>query len=58
VAEVQELRLVLTVSDFAEALELCQDALGLTQLADWSEGEAKIVLLDSGRGSAGASPLP
>ena len=46
---VRELRLVLTVSDFDQALRLYRDALGLEELEDWSEGEAKIVLLDAGR---------
>jgi catechol 2,3-dioxygenase-like lactoylglutathione lyase family enzyme len=47
--DVQELRLVLTVSDFEAARALYRDALGLTELEDWSEGDAKIVLLDAGR---------
>jgi lactoylglutathione lyase len=46
---VQELRLVLTVSDFEGAVALYRDALGLAELADWSEGDAKIVVLDAGR---------
>jgi methylmalonyl-CoA/ethylmalonyl-CoA epimerase len=48
-SEVQELRLVLTVPDFEAAVALFRDALGLTELEDWSEGDAKIVLLDAGR---------
>jgi methylmalonyl-CoA/ethylmalonyl-CoA epimerase len=47
--DVQELRLVLTVSDFEAAVALYRDALGLAELADWSEGDAKIVVLDGGR---------
>jgi catechol 2,3-dioxygenase-like lactoylglutathione lyase family enzyme len=47
--DVQELRLVLTVSDFEAAVPLYRDALGLTELADWSDGAAKIVVLDGGR---------
>jgi methylmalonyl-CoA/ethylmalonyl-CoA epimerase len=47
--DVQELRLVLTVSDFEGAVALYRDALGLTQLEDWSAGDAKIVLLEAGR---------
>ena len=46
---VEELRLVLTVSEFEAAVTLYRDALGLTELADWSEGDAKIVVLDAGR---------
>jgi methylmalonyl-CoA/ethylmalonyl-CoA epimerase len=48
-SDVQELRLVLTVSDFEAAVALYRDALGLAELEDWSEGEAKIVVLDAGR---------
>lgn len=46
---VQELRLVLTVSDFEAAVALYRDALGFAELEDWSSGEAKVVLLDGGR---------
>ena len=48
-SDVQELRLVLTVSEFDAAVALYRDALGLAELADWSEGDAKIVVLDAGR---------
>ena len=47
--DVQELRLVLTVTDFDAAVALYRDARGLEQLEDWSEGDAHIVLLDGGR---------
>jgi catechol 2,3-dioxygenase-like lactoylglutathione lyase family enzyme len=47
--DVRELRLVLTVAEFEAAVKLYRDALGLEQLEDWSEGDAKIVLLDGGR---------
>jgi len=47
--DVEELRLVLTVSDFDAAVALYRDGLGLAELEDWSEGEAKIVVLDAGR---------
>jgi len=44
-----ELRLVLTVDDFDEALAFYRDALGLPELAAWeSTGEARIRLLDAG----------
>src|SRR5712691_3484136 len=48
-SDVQELRLVLTVSDFGAAVALYRDALGLAELEDWSEGDTKIVVLDAGR---------
>jgi catechol 2,3-dioxygenase-like lactoylglutathione lyase family enzyme len=45
-----ELRLVLTVDDFDEALAFYRDALGLPELAAWeSTGDARIRLLDAGR---------
>ena len=47
--DVQELRLVLTVSEFEAAVALYRDALGFAELEDWSEGDAKIVVLDAGR---------
>jgi lactoylglutathione lyase len=47
--DVEELRLVLTIADFEAAVALYRDALGLEQLEDWSEGDAKIVVLDAGR---------
>jgi lactoylglutathione lyase len=49
--DVTELRLVLTVSDFAAAVALYRDALGLQDVEAW-EGEgagAQIALLDPGR---------
>ena len=39
-SDVQELRLVLTVSDFEAAVALYRDALGLAELEDWSDGDA------------------
>jgi catechol 2,3-dioxygenase-like lactoylglutathione lyase family enzyme len=45
-----ELRLVLTVDDFDQALAFYRDALGLPELAAWeSSGDARIILLDAGR---------
>jgi lactoylglutathione lyase len=49
IGDVEELRLVLTVSDFEAAVAFYRDALGLEELADWSEGDAKILVLDAGR---------
>ena len=43
------MRVVLTVPDFDEALAFYRDALGLEQLADWSSGDGRVVLLDAGR---------
>jgi methylmalonyl-CoA/ethylmalonyl-CoA epimerase len=44
-----ELRVVLTVPDFDEALGFYRDALGLEQLADWSGDDGRVILLDAGR---------
>ena len=46
-----ELRLVLTVDDFEQALAFYRDALGLTEREAWeAEGaEARIAILDAGR---------
>jgi lactoylglutathione lyase len=48
-ADVQQLRLVLTVPDFAAALRLYRDALGLPVEAVWSSEGGQIVLLAAGR---------
>ncbi len=43
------LRVVLTVPDFDEAVAFYRDALGLEQLADWSGEDGRAILLDAGR---------
>jgi lactoylglutathione lyase len=48
-ADVQELRLVLTVPDFDAALRLYRDALGLEVEAVWSSEGGHVVLLSAGR---------
>jgi catechol 2,3-dioxygenase-like lactoylglutathione lyase family enzyme len=47
-ADVTELRVVLTVADFDEAIRFYRDSLGLEELADWSSEEGRVVLLDGG----------
>ena len=42
------LRVVLTVPDFGEAVAFYRDALGLEQLADWSGDDGRVILLDAG----------
>jgi len=49
VAEVHELRVALTVADLDEALAFYRDALGLEQVADWSSGDGRVVVLTAGR---------
>jgi lactoylglutathione lyase len=44
-----ELRVVLTVRDFDEAVTFYRDALGLEQLADWTSEDGRVILLDAGR---------
>jgi len=48
-ANVTELRVTLTVQDFAQALAFYRDALGLEQLADWSSESGRVVVLGAGR---------
>lgn len=50
-ADVKELRVVLTVPDFEEALRFYRDSLGMTQLEDWSSEHGRVVLLEGGRGT-------
>lgn len=46
--QARELRIVLTVEDHQAALGFYRDALGLSELADWSSEQGKVVLLDGG----------
>ncbi len=46
---VTELRVVLTVPDFEQALAFYRDALGLEQIADWSSDAGRVVALGAGR---------
>jgi catechol 2,3-dioxygenase-like lactoylglutathione lyase family enzyme len=47
--DVRELRVALTVDDYAEALAFYRDALGMPELAVWEAPEGQVVLLDAGR---------
>ena len=47
--DVQEFRITLTVDDFAAAVRLYRDALGLPEVADWSSDQGRVLLLDAGR---------
>lgn len=47
--EVTELRVALTVPDFDEAVAFYRDALGLTQIADWSTDDGRVIILEAGR---------
>lgn len=48
-ADVTELRVALTVSDFDGSLAFYRDALGLTQIADWSSDGGRVVVFEAGR---------
>ena len=48
-ANVTELRVALTVTDFDQALAFYRDVLGLEQMADWSSEAGRVVALDAGR---------
>jgi methylmalonyl-CoA/ethylmalonyl-CoA epimerase len=43
-----ELRIVLTVQDFDQAVAFYRDTLGLEQLADWSGEDGRVILLEAG----------
>ena len=43
------LRVVLTVPDFDEAVAFYRDTLGLEQLADWSGDDGRVILLGAGQ---------
>jgi methylmalonyl-CoA/ethylmalonyl-CoA epimerase len=42
------LRVVLTVTDFDQAVAFYRDTVGLEQLADWSGEDGRVILLDVG----------
>jgi methylmalonyl-CoA/ethylmalonyl-CoA epimerase len=46
---VEELRIALTVDNYAEALAFYRDALGLTLLEEWKSPSANGALLEAGR---------
>jgi len=47
--EVAELRLVVTASDYAEALHFCRDVLGLKERAAYSAAGGHVTILEAGR---------
>lgn len=48
-ADVTELRIAITVSDFDAAVSFYREGLGLKQAADWSSAEGRVILLEAGR---------
>jgi catechol 2,3-dioxygenase-like lactoylglutathione lyase family enzyme len=49
--KVTELRVAITVADFDRALAFYRDALGLSQIADWSSDRGRVVVLEAGPGT-------
>lgn len=47
--EVSELRLVVTTTDYEQAVRFYRDTLGLDQLAEWESPGGHVTLLDAGR---------
>jgi lactoylglutathione lyase len=56
--EVSELRLVLTVQDFDQALAFYRDALGLEVEAVWDDDSGRVVLLAAGRATVELNDEP
>ena len=48
-AAVNELRLVVTVTDYDQAVAFYRDALGLEELAVWSSPDGRVMLLGAGQ---------
>lgn len=46
---VREMRLVVTASDYTEAVHFYRDVLGLPELADYSSQNGRVMLLGAGR---------
>ena len=44
-----EMRVVLTVPDFDQAVAFYRDALGFEQIADWSGEDGRVILLEAGK---------
>jgi lactoylglutathione lyase len=44
-----EMRVVLTVPDFDEAVAFYRDGLGFEQIADWSGEDGRVILLEAGK---------
>ena len=46
---VREMRLVVTATNYADAVHFYREVLGLPELADYSSPDGQVVLLDAGR---------
>jgi methylmalonyl-CoA/ethylmalonyl-CoA epimerase len=44
-----EMRVILTVPDFDQAVAFYRDALGFEQIADWSGEAGRVILLEAGK---------
>jgi lactoylglutathione lyase len=54
---VRELRLVVTASDYDEALRFYRDVLGMAELAAFADGGGRVSLLDGGRATLELSDI-
>ncbi len=55
---VLEMRLVVTASDYEEALAFYRDVVGLPQLAAFDDGAGHVTILDAGRATLELSDVP
>jgi lactoylglutathione lyase len=55
---VEEMRLVLTVEDYAAALHLYRDVLGLPERAAFASDGGRVVILDAGRATLEIADRP
>jgi lactoylglutathione lyase len=53
-----EMRLVVTVDDYAAALRFYRDALGLREIGAFDDGAGKVTILDAGRATLEISDVP
>jgi catechol 2,3-dioxygenase-like lactoylglutathione lyase family enzyme len=55
---VRELRLVVTATDYDEALAFYRDVLGMAELAAFDDGAGRVVILDGGQATLELSDVP
>ncbi len=55
---VRELRLVVTVDDYDEALRFYRDVLGLREIGAFDDGGGRVSILDAGRATLELSDVP
>jgi lactoylglutathione lyase len=55
---VQEMRLVVTASDYDDALRFYRDILGLHEIGAFDDGAGRVTILDAGRATLELSDIP